>query len=91
MKKILFLLCLLLCVASQMIAQDKIVTMYRIGGHYFFKELPMDEAFKISSSIMALADKDGIVRYCKHGANDNNVRSEILQLICGSYFGYHSN
>ena len=49
MKKILFLLCLLLCVASQMIAQDKIVTMYRIGGHYFSKELPMDEAFNLSS------------------------------------------
>lgn len=258
MKKILLLLGLLLCVASQMIAQDKIVPMYRIGGHYFSKKLPMDEAFKISSSIMALADKDsnrvvnllvgddfkvpesikkyeipfekvlngeqleegaqnfakmkklinstdvekfvvgkalpddfaekdidgktwtkeelkgrvtvinvwysgcgpcrrempmlstwkdkypdvqfvsanfenvdkvkqitekegfnwthiandtyftkrvgnegypltivvdknGIVRYCKHGTNDNNVRSEILQLICGSYFGYHSN
>lgn len=59
MKKILLLLGLLLCVASQMIAQDKIVPMYRIGGHYFSKELPMDEAFKISSSIMALADKDG--------------------------------
>lgn len=38
-----------------------------------------------------VVDKNGIVRYCKHGANDNNVRSEILQLICGSYFGYHSN
>lgn len=59
MKKILFLLGLLLCVASQMMAQDKVVPMYRIGGHYFSKELPMDEAFKISSSIMALADKDG--------------------------------
>ena len=90
MKKLLLLFGFL-CVASQMIAQDNIVPMYRIGGHYFSKELPMDEAFKISSSIMALADKDGIVRYCKHGANDNNVRSEILQLICGSYFGYHSN
>ena len=59
MKKILLLLGLLLCVASQMMAQDKVVPMYRIGGHYFSKELPMDEAFKISSSIMALADKDG--------------------------------
>ena len=59
MKKLLFLLGLLLCVMPKMIAQDKIVPMYRIGGHYFSKELPMDEAFKISSSIMALADKDG--------------------------------
>ena len=58
MKKLLLLFGFL-CVASQMIAQDKIVPMYRIGGHYFSKELPMDEAFKISSSIMALADKDG--------------------------------
>ena len=59
MKKILFLLGLLLSVASQMMAQDKIVPMYRIGGHYFSKNLPMDEAFKISSSIMSLVDKDG--------------------------------
>ncbi len=58
MKKLLLLFGFL-CVASQMIAQDKIVPMYRIGGHYYSKELPMDEAFKISSSIMALADKDG--------------------------------
>ena len=58
MKKLLLLFGFL-CVASQMIAQDKVVPMYRIGGHYFSKELPMDEAFKISSSIMALADKDG--------------------------------
>ena len=58
-KKILLLLSLLLCVMSHVTAQDKIVPMYRIGGHYFSKELPMDEAFKISSSIMALADKDG--------------------------------
>ena len=58
MKKLLLLFGFL-CVASQMIAQDKIVPMYRIGGHYFSKELPMDEAFKISSSIMSLADKDG--------------------------------
>ena len=58
MKKLLLLFGFL-CVASQMIAQDKIVPMYRIGGHYFSKELPMDETFKISSSIMALADKDG--------------------------------
>lgn len=58
MKKLLLLFGFL-CVASQMMAQDKIVPMYRIGGHYFSKELPMDEAFKISSSIMALADKDG--------------------------------
>ena len=59
MKKILFLLGLLLSVVSQMIAQDKIVPMYRIGGHYFSKNLPMDEAFKICSSIMSVADKDG--------------------------------
>ena len=32
MKKILLLLGLLLCVASQMMAQDKVVPMYRIGG-----------------------------------------------------------
>ena len=44
MKKLLLLFGFL-CVASQTIAQDKIVPMYRIGGHYFSKELPMDEAF----------------------------------------------
>ena len=59
MKKLLFLLGLLLCVMPKIVAQDKIVPSYRIGGHYFSKELSMDEAFKISSSIMALADKDG--------------------------------
>lgn len=48
MKKILLLLGLLLSVASQIVAQDKIVPMYRIGGHYFSKELPMDEAFKLA-------------------------------------------
>ena len=58
MKKLLLLFGFL-CVVSHMMAQDKIIPMYRIGGHYFSKELPMDEAFKISSSIMALADKDG--------------------------------
>ena len=59
MKMLLFMLGLLLCVTPKIIAQDKIVPMYRIGGHYFSKDLSMDEAFKISSSIMALADKDG--------------------------------
>lgn len=39
MKKILLLLGLLLCVASQMMAQDKIVPMYRIGGHYFSPQI----------------------------------------------------
>jgi len=59
MKKLLFLLGLLLCVMPKIVAQDKIVPSYRIGGHYFSKELSMDEAFKISSSIMALADNEG--------------------------------
>lgn len=58
MKKLLLLFGFL-CVVSHMMGQDKIVPSYRIGGHYFSKELPMGEAFKISSSIMALADKDG--------------------------------
>lgn len=49
MKKLLFLLGLLLCVMPKIVAQDKIVPSYRIGGHYFSKKLPMDEAFKISS------------------------------------------
>lgn len=59
MKKLLFLLGLLLCVMPKIVAQDKIVPSYRIGGHYFSKDLSMDEAFKISSSIMALADNEG--------------------------------
>lgn len=59
MKKILFLLGLLLCVMPKIVAQDKIVPYYRIGGHYFSKDLSMDEAFKISSSIMVLGDNQG--------------------------------
>ena len=85
----------------KIVAQDKNVPCYRIGGHYFSKDLSMDEAFKISSSIMVLGDnegnftkrvgkqgypltivvdKDGIVRYCKNGTNDD-IRSEILQVV----------
>lgn len=59
MKKLLFLLGLLLCVMPKIVAQDKIVPSYRIGGHYFSKNLSMDEAFKICSSIMVLGDNEG--------------------------------
>lgn len=79
MNKFLLLLGLLLSVMSQMMAQHKIVPSYRIGGHYFSNELPMDEAFKISNSIMALADKDGNHVINLLVADDFKVPQSILK------------
>ena len=59
MKKWLLVLGLALLVTPRMMAQSVVVPSYRIGNHYFTKELPLDEVFKISQSIGTLKDKDG--------------------------------
>lgn len=59
MKKWLLFLGLVLLTMPRMMAQSLVVPSYRIGCHYFTKELPLAEVFKISRSIGMVKDNDG--------------------------------
>ena len=59
MKKRLLFLGLALLSMPHMMAQSVAVPSYRMGNHYFTKELPLDEVFKISQSVGIIKDDDG--------------------------------
>ncbi len=59
MKTLQLVFGLLFCVITQIMAQDTVIPGYRISGHYFTKDLSVQQVFKVSKSIMALKDKDG--------------------------------